>query len=159
MKESSYYIIIAKTAEEFSAGKELFIEYARSLGFDLCFQNFDKELEELDVQYNLPEGGLLLIRYGMDYVGCTGIRKLENGIAELKRMYIKPDHRKAGLGKIMMEKAIELAKNLWFRKIRLDTLKNMTAAIHLYKSNGFYEIEPYRFNPLEEALYFEKILE
>jgi len=154
--KSEYKFIIADSKEEFAIGKFLFQEYSNSLNIDLCFQNFEKELEEINIQYNHPYGGLILILYDSKYIACAGIRKFEDGICELKRMYIKPEYRGFGLGKKLVKKSIKLAAELGYKKIRLDTLSSMKAAVHLYKQNGFKEMVPYRFNPSEDVLYFEK---
>ena len=150
-----YDFVRAKHDDHFSAARILFKEYAASLPIDLCFQDFEKELNEISAQYNYPTGGLMLLTHSGMYIGCAGIRKFEIAIAELKRMYIRPEHRGSGLGIILLQKAIEFAKEKRYEKIRLDTLKSMTAAIGLYQRFGFYPIEPYRFNPSEEVLYFE----
>ena len=151
-----YDLIVAKSPDHFTAGRGLFKEYAESLDFDLCFQNFDQELNEIDIQYDSPAGGLILVRHAGDFIGCAGIRKFENRIAELKRMYIRPGYRGLGLGKILLEKSIALAKEKGYERVRLDTLQSMVSASQLYRKLGFYAIEPYRFNPSEDVLYFEK---
>lgn len=155
---TGFEFIIANSEEEFSAGKKLFREYSKSIKIDLSFQNFENELEEIKKQYKKPEGGIVLIKHNLEFVGCTGIRKLKNNIAELKRMYVKPDYQGLGLGKKLLEIAILLAKELNYSKIYLDTLSSMKSAVNIYKAAGFKEIKPYRFNPSEEALYFEKVI-
>ena len=87
--------------------------------------------------------------------GCFGVRKLTESICELKRMYLKPEIQGLGIGTILMERSFKFAKELGYEKMRLDTLDTMHAAIALYTKMGFYEIEPYRFNPLKGAKYFE----
>jgi putative acetyltransferase len=151
-----FEFIIAKTPKEYNIGKELFIEYANSKKFNLEYQNFDKELIEIHNQYGYPFGGLCLIKNNNDnYVGCGGIRKFKEGIAELKRMYIKEEFRGKGLGKKLLDRLIKLAIDLNYNNIWLDTLETLQAATHLYKIRGFKEIEPYRFNPRPDVLYFE----
>jgi len=149
---------IASTEQDFENGKKLFEEYARSLSVDLSFQNFSKELETIDKQYNKPQGGLLLAHDGINAVGCAGVRKLDDHIAELKRMYVQRGYRGYQIGLRLLEHSIELAKELGYQKIRLDTLENMHKAQELYRSFGFYEIPSYRFNPLKGTIYMEKEL-
>ena len=152
-------IIKADTSETFEQGKILFKEYAASLDFDLVYQNFEKELNTLAVQYNEPEGALLLccIDDGTA-IGCTGVRKFSEGIAELKRLYVKPDYRSMKIGKRLLESAIAAAKQLNYKFIRLDTVPGQEKAHELYKLLGFYEIEPYRFSPVSGTIFFEKSL-
>ena len=147
--------IIAKTDEEYSNSEILFKEYAAWLNIDLSFQHFNDELLQLKTMYAAPKGGIILCTEKNEFIGCVGIRKIETDIAELKRMFIKPAYQKRGIGKTLLEKAIELAIRLNYKTIRLDTLNYMTAAINLYKQYGFYEIPPYYHNPNKTAVYFE----
>jgi putative acetyltransferase len=149
---------IADTADDFEIGKQLFEEYAHSLNVDLSFQNFSAELDTIDKQYHGPAGGLLLAFCGEEPAGCAGVRRLEEGVAELKRMYVRDEYRGQKIGVRLLQGAIDLAKGLGYRKLRLDTLKDMTKAQELYRSFGFYEITSYRWNPLEGAIYMEKEL-
>jgi putative acetyltransferase len=151
-------IIIANTDGEYAAASALFQEYAAWLGIDLCFQRFDEELLQLKEMYGLPTGAILLYKEEGAFAGCVAIRDKGNGIAELKRMYLKPEFQKRGIGKALLDKALVLAKELGYKKIRLDTLASMASAINLYKATGFYNIEAYYFNPEPNALYFEKDL-
>jgi ribosomal protein S18 acetylase RimI-like enzyme len=149
---------IARTNEEFSQARELFNEYADSLDTDLCFQNFTNELETIDKQYNEPKGALLLAYKNNIAVGCVGIRELDEDAAELKRMYVQPAFRKYKIGRKLLELAIQTAKELNYKKIKLDTLPSMVQAQNLYHSFGFYEIPSYRFNPVQGTAYMEKKL-
>jgi putative acetyltransferase len=151
-------IIIAKTTMEYEAASILFQEYAKWLDIDLSFQHFEEELLHLKEMYGYPNGAILLSRKENIYTGCIAIRKKTGGVAELKRMYIKPNYRNAGIGFSLLEKALAIAKELEYKKIRLDTLDTMHAAIHIYKNLGFREIEPYYFNPEKNAIFFEKIV-
>jgi putative acetyltransferase len=151
-------IIIANNENEYTQAAILFKEYAAWLNIDLSFQQFDEELLQLTEMYCFPNGAILLSKNENTFTGCVAVRKKENGIAELKRMFIKEDYRKEGIGALLLQKALELAKELHYIKIRLDTLDTMTPAINLYKKYGFYEIEPYYFNPEKNAVFFEKLL-
>lgn len=151
--------IVAHTKQEYEAAANLFKEYAAGLGIDLCFQHFDEELSKLEEMYGPHHGGIILYQKENEFAGCVGIRRFENDIAELKRMYVKPAYRKQGIGNILLNEAIALARKCNYRKIRLDTLDIMNTAIKLYKEAGFYEIGPYYFNPEPNVLYFEKNLQ
>lgn len=151
----SFSIRIAATARDFDQGRILFQEYVDQLGVDLSFQHVPAELETIDRQYSSPDGALLLLYYNSEIAGCTGIRRLEREITELKRMYIRPAFRGAGLGAKLLQSAIDRARALGYKKIRLDTLADMHAAQTLYRSFGFYIIPPYCYNPLEGTIYME----
>ncbi len=151
-------IIKANSEIDFKGASNLFQEYATWLNIDLSFQHFDEELMHLKEMYAFPDGAILLSKQENIFTGCVAVRKQALDIAELKRMYIKPNNRKAGIGAALLKKAIEMAKEIGYEKIRLDTLDNMHSAINLYKKAGFYQIEPYYFNPEKNALFFEKIL-
>ena len=153
-----FKIITVQTETEYAAASALFKEYAVWLNIDLSFQNFEEELLKLKEMYSKPNGAIFLLQQADEFIGCVAIRKKEEGIAELKRMYIKPTTRKIGGGTMLLEKALAAAKLLGYDLIRLDTLANMTPAINLYKKHGFYEIAPYYFNPEENAVFFEKKL-
>lgn len=149
-------IINAISPADFATGKRLFLEYAESLEFNLCFQNFEQELADIQIQYGAPNGCLLLVKNGEEAVGCIGVRRWQGDIAELKRMYLQPKTRGLGLGKKLLEAALENARELSYRSIRLDTLPSMKAAISLYREFGFADISPYRDNPFEGTIYLEK---
>jgi ribosomal protein S18 acetylase RimI-like enzyme len=150
----------AATAAEFEKGRLLFEEYAASLDFDLGYQDFQKELHSIDRQYTEPEGALLIcIIDDENAAGCVGIRNFAKGIAELKRLYVKPDYRNLKLGKRLLEAAIETARQLGYDFIRLDTVPGQTKAQELYHRLGFYQIKSYRYSPIEGTIYFEKSLE
>jgi putative acetyltransferase len=156
----NYIFNLISEDEDFRKARNLFIEYANSLNFDLHFQNFETELKEIDIQYNKPSGGLILIIESLsgEEVGCAGIRRSEDKIAELKRMFIKESHRNKGLGKELIRKAIELAKDLGYEKIRLDTLDTMKPAMAVYEKFGFQQTGAYRYNPFENVRFYELTL-
>ncbi len=142
--------------QEFGEGIILFQEYAQDLGIDLSFQNFKQELRGIAEQYARPNGALIIAYDNKKQpLGCVGVRRLELKICELKRMYLKTEARGMGLGKQLLSKALAVAKEMNYHTMRLDTLETMDAAMGLYKKMGFYEIPAYRFNPFEEAKYFE----
>src|SRR5688572_5062174 len=128
-------IKIADTPDEFEQGKILFEEYAGTLNFELTYQDFDKELDTIAIQYKKPEGALLLCFLGDEIaIGCAGVRKFSDGIAELKRLYVKPDYRNLKIGKKLLESAVDTAKQLGYTFIRLDTVPGQTKAQELYHS-------------------------
>jgi putative acetyltransferase len=147
--------LFATTDDEYKQAALLFKEYAAWLNINLSFQHFEDELLGLKTMYSKPNGGILLCKNEDEFVGCVGIRKIDNDTAELKRMFLKPAYQKKGIGKVLLEKAIELAKTLNYKTIRLDTLNYMAPAINLYKQYGFYEIPAYYYNPNETVVYFE----
>ena len=141
---------------DYQLAVQLFREYATEIGIDLGFQNFSDEIDNIKEHYSRPKGVIIIARKDRSMVlGCFGIRDLTGTICELKRMYLKSEARGIGIGKLMLEKSIEIGKELGYKKMRLDTLPTMHSAIGLYTKMGFYEIEPYRFNPIKGAKYFE----
>jgi ribosomal protein S18 acetylase RimI-like enzyme len=135
--------------------RPLFAEYAASLSFDLSFQGFDDELAGLPGDYAPPTGALLLARVDGEPAGCVALRALDGGTGELKRLFVRPAHRGLGLGRKLVEQALDAAADLGYDAIRLDTTPEMRAAHQLYRTLGFREIEPYRENPVAGARYLE----
>ncbi len=148
-------LIIAKTEADFETARQLFQEYADTLETDLCFQGFQQELATLPTHYGAPAGALLLLQTDNKFVGCGGLRLLEPGVGEIKRLYLRKEARGQGWGKKLLEELVQTARSKNYQKLRLDTLPSMQAAIGLYQSIGFYEIAAYRFNPVEGVKYFQ----
>jgi ribosomal protein S18 acetylase RimI-like enzyme len=149
-------IVQAASALEISAVRDLFEEYAAWLGIDLGFQEFEAELAALPGQYSPPAGVLLLAVAGGAYVGCVGLRPLDPPpVAELKRLWVRPEARGDRLGESLVRRALSFASDAGYQRVRLDTLASMGSARHLYESLGFREIEAYRFNPVQGARYME----
>jgi putative acetyltransferase len=151
--------LLAQEPGHFNAGKKLFLEYAASLGIDLSFQDFDHELLTIAEQYNKPSGALILLCVDNEPVGCIAIRKLEEDTAEIKRMFIRAAHRGAGYGKELLDRILARALELRYKKVRLDTLPDMTAAQEIYKKAGFYVIHSFRHSPILGTIYLEKQLD
>ena len=152
---SKISIISAKTKEDIDSARQLFLEYANSLNFDLCFQGFDEELKNLPGDYSPPDGELLLAYSDDKLAGCAALRKLEKGLGEMKRLFLRIEFRGLGIGRQLAVRIIEDARKIGYEKIRLDTLPSMKEAIQLYKNLGFKEILPYRYNPIEGVCYME----
>jgi len=143
-----------ETDDDWTAFRVLVLEYAESLGFDLCFQNFDDEIDHLPAHYGAPDGVALLAFHVDAPVGCAGVRRFDaTDYAELKRMWVRPDARGAGLGRALARRAIEHARTSGYQRLLLDTLEEMAAARHVYGTLGFREIDPYRANPIDTARY------
>jgi putative acetyltransferase len=146
----------AESPAQIAQARELFLEYAQSLGFSLCFQNFDKELAELPGDYAPPDGRLLLAEYEGQLAGCVALHKLEPGICEMKRPYLRPQFRGKGLGRVLAERVIAEAREIGYRRMRLDTVEPvMKDAVAMYRRLRFKEIRAYRPNPMAGTLYME----
>jgi len=146
----------AESPAQIGQARELFLEYAQSLGFSLCFQNFDKELAELPGDYAPPSGRLLLAESEGELAGCVALHKFDAGICEMKRLYLRPKFRGKGLGRVLAETIIVEARKLGYKSMRLDTVEPvMKDAVAMYRRLGFREIAPYRANPMPGALYME----
>lgn len=149
-------LIQAESAEEIESARELFLEYAAGLGFSLCFQNFDKELAALPGAYVPPTGRLFLAIQNEQVAGCVAVRKIGDGICEMKRLYVRPTFRGTGLGRTLAERIIETAREIGYDRMRLDTLPGkMDRAIAMYNLLGFKKIPPYYDNPVEGAAFME----
>jgi GNAT superfamily N-acetyltransferase len=125
-----------------SVGK-LFREYAASIGVDLEYQGFSSELATLPGQYAPPSGDLLVANVNGEAAGCVALRALDQSTLEMKRLYVRPSARGTGLGKLLVETAISIARQNGYVELRLDTLASMASARRLYGAMGFVEIQPY----------------
>lgn len=152
---SGISLIQAQTEGRIVQAGTLFKEYAATLGFDLSFQDFDRELAGLPGEYAPPGGRLLLAREGEAIVGCVTLRESSPGVCELKRLYVRPGCRGKGIGRLLAEAAVKEARQIGYRAVRLDTVPGMSKAIALYESMGFQDIEPYRNNPVPGARYMQ----
>jgi putative acetyltransferase len=158
MLQKTIAIETPSTAADIAAVKALFLEYAQSLGFSLCFQGFDEEMATFPAKYSPPKGGLLLAKVDGEVAGAVGVWELAPGICEMKRLYLKPEFRGLDLGRRLAEAVVEEGRRLGYRAMRLDTLKTMVAARALYEKMGFVEVAPYYNNPIEGAVYMELAL-
>lgn len=148
-------ILDAEKGENPEIIRKLFEEYAESLGFDLSFQNFNEELANLPGEYAPPMGCLLLAIHKNEAAGCVALRQIAKTICEMKRLFVRPQFRRQGIGRSLVEAVIERAKKVGYKQMRLDTTPTMDAAKNLYESLGFEEIKAYRYNPLKDAVFME----
>jgi ribosomal protein S18 acetylase RimI-like enzyme len=148
--------ILPAARDQMEIARALFVEYAESLGISLCFQNFSEELAMLPGHYAPPTGALLLAWSEGNPVGCVALRRLDRETCEMKRLYVRPQARAQRLGRALAAAILAAGGELGYRRMRLDTLPSMTAAMALYHSLGFRETAPYRDNPVLGALYLER---
>lgn len=155
-------ITLVEDAQEVDAVRALFLEYAKSLNVDLCFQDFDQELAELPGEYAAPRGALLLATVFGEPAGCVALRALDGvdyaNACEMKRLYVRAQFRGLGLGRNLAEAILDQARQAGFACVLLDTLDDMEAARALYDELGFEDIPPYYFNPIAGAHYLKAAL-
>lgn len=152
----------AHSEGDFDAIRLLFREYAAALGVDLCFQNFEMELATLPGDYASARGALLLAEVAGVLAGCCALRPLDTvdypNAAEMKRLYVRPEYRRLGLGRLLAEQILDDARSMGYDCVLLDTLDDMESARALYKELGFEEVPPYYFNPIAGAHYLKAAL-
>ena len=151
-------IIHAKTKAHYQSVHEMFIQYGGSLGFDLAFQGFSRELAGLPGDYASPGGCILLAEVVGGYAGCVALRPLPDKICEMKRLYVIPEYQGRGIGRALAGSVIGQARKMGYQKMRLDTVESMKAAQGLYVSLGFETIEAYCYNPLDNPRFMELAL-
>jgi GNAT superfamily N-acetyltransferase len=154
-----FRIIQATADDEVAEARAIFREYETWLGMSLCFQGFEEELSALPGKYAMPDGRLLLA-YGDDHLaGCIALRKLDEGICEMKRLFVRDEFRGARIGVQLIERLIADAREIGYKKMRLDTYPpKMGKAVNLYESHGFVAIPPYYDNPHDGVLFMELVL-
>ncbi len=152
-------LLSPESDEALDATREIFREYAGSLGVDLCFQNFEAELTSLPGDYGSPSGHLLLAWVDGQVAGCGAYRPFPDSdyadACEMKRLYVRPAFRRFGLGRLLAEALLDQAAQTGYSTVLLDTLDDMEAARELYVTLGFEEIPPYYFNPIPGAHYLK----
>lgn len=158
---NTHTLVIAPPAfpDDLPALRSLFQDYATRLGVDLCFQNFEAELAGLPGDYAEPRGALLMATVDGEPAGCCALRPLDSvdyaNACEMKRLFVRPEFRRLGLGRQLAEEIMELARMADYDCLLLDTLNDMETARALYQELGFQEIPPYYFNPIEGAHYLK----
>ncbi|MFH1746997.1 MAG: GNAT family N-acetyltransferase [Planctomycetota bacterium] len=151
-------LVTAKTAEHYDITRELFVEYADQLGHDLCFQDFQHELEDLAGVYAPPNARVLLAAVEQQWIGCVAMKRFDHKICEMKRLFVRPPFRRRGLGRRLALEIIAIAHAAGYERMRLDTLASMSTARALYESLGFREIERYYDNPIAGVVFYELAL-
>lgn len=151
-KSISFGIAPVRTDADLKDVINLFHQYVQWLDFDLAFQNFDDEMAAMPGKYAPPTGELLLARDGAGAaVGCVAIRPLSEGVCEMKRLYVLPTTQGTGVGKALVTQIINVAQQLGYAEIRLDTLPRMEAALRMYRSLGFVDIPAYYDTPFDDT--------
>ena len=145
----------ADSTQQIQSARALFEEYAAELNISFCFQGFSEELDGLPGKYAPPSGRLLLAGSDGQLAGCVAVRKIEDGICEMKRLYVRPPFRGLKIGRRLAEAIIAEARQIGYPTMRLDTLRKLQAALTLYDSLGFKTIPPYYDNPIEDVVYLE----
>ncbi len=148
--------IIATSNQEYAGARQLFEEYLQWLNLDLNFQNVVEELSQLSNMYAFPKGGIILCTSAKEFVGCAGIRKLDENTAEMKRLFVKEAWQRKGIATQLLKEAEKLAAKCGYDAIRLDTLQTMEPAMNLYLNNGYIITPAYYNNPIKTAVYFYK---
>jgi GNAT superfamily N-acetyltransferase len=148
-------IVEARSPAQVEQVRALFVEYGQSLGFSLCFQDFDAELASLPRPYVAPRGALFLAVEDGAPAGCVGLRGIEPGVGEMKRLYVKPGFRGRGLGKQLTHRVLDEARRAGHARLRLDTVPVMKTAQAMYEHLGFVDIPAYTANPVEGARFME----
>jgi carbonic anhydrase len=153
---SEFELLEAQTLEDIGHVRRLFRAYAAWLEVDLCFQDFEREVAELPGCYAPPAGRLLIARVGGEVVGCVGLRPLQIGVCEMKRLWVEPGFAGYGIGRALAQAIIDAARQIGYQRMRLDTIPaRMPAAQHLYAALGFREIPAYYHNPLTGVVMLE----
>lgn len=155
MTAAKITITPARGPKEVAEVRRLFVEYAESLNFDLCFQGFDQEIDSLADIYAPPRSEMLLARVSNLVAGGVAVRSLDEDICEMKRLYVRPRFRGLGLGRRLAEAIVTVARGAGHAAMRLDTIESMTGARAIYESMGFVLIPPYYHNPVPGVVYYE----
>lgn len=156
-------LVFPDSPELIGLAREVFLEYAHSLDFDLCFQNFEAELAGLPGEYAPPGGSMLLAFVDGELAGCGAMRPLPDAdyanACEMKRLYVRPAFRRFGIGRVLAQALLDQAQGAGYSAVLLDTMNDMEAARGLYASLGFVEVPPYYFNPIPGAHYLKASLD
>jgi putative acetyltransferase len=148
----------AHTSEQIEQVRELFCEYQASLDIDLDFQGFTEEVAGLPGSYAPPGGRLLLAAVDGIPRGCVALQEIGSETCEMKRLYVQPEQRGTGLGRLLVARVLDEARSIGYRRIFLDTLPSMTQAQAMYRALGFEEVPPYRHNQVPGTRYMARPL-
>lgn len=152
-------ILPGHSLENIESVRQLFHEYAEALGFHLTFQDFEDEMAELPGRYAPPDGRILIATWNGETAGCVAMKKLGEGLCEMKRFFVRPAFRGHGIGLALAKAVIDEARLAGYRAMRLDTAPSMQSAIRIYESLGFKDTAPYVFNPIPGVRYLELSLD
>lgn len=155
MSEQIIELIHPSHPKEISEVKKLIQEYGQSLKINLSLQDFKKELNELPGKYSAPRGTLIMVKVNGKSAGCVALKEMNQDSCEMKRLYVRNEFRGQGIGKLMVTQLIKEAKELKYTYMNLDTLPGMLRAQEIYKSYGFYDVNPYVYNPVDGVRYME----
>lgn len=151
-------VTVTEEGEALDTIRQLFREYETGLNENICFQSFEKELQNPLQKYGSPKGYLAMAVWNEEVAGCIAFMPLGEGVCEMKRLYVRPAFRKHGIGRALSAHLIQKAREAGYRIMRLDTLPKLQAAVQLYRTLGFTDCEAYYHNPLEGVIYMEKKL-
>jgi ribosomal protein S18 acetylase RimI-like enzyme len=143
---------------EIEMARKLVIEYTEWLNMDLSFQNLEKELSDFPGEYREPDGTFIIAKDENGVVGCVGLKKLDENVCEMKRLFVNDEYKGKGIGRKLVELVIEEARSRKYKAMRLDSLRKLESALKIYYKNDFHEIAPYYGNPYDDAVYLEKTL-
>ena len=159
VKTHSIRFVTPVKPDELDALRRMFRDYAEDIRFDLCFQGFESELSHLPGEYAAPRGALLMALVDEEQAGCCALRPLDSvdypNACEMKRLYVRPDFRRSGVGRQLVDAILDCARQAGYDCVLLDTLDEMENARALYQDHGFEEIPPYYYNPIAGAHYLK----
>ncbi len=158
MPTETYTLRLAQSDADLAAVRTLFEEYAAELDFELCFQDFQAELDALPGPYARPDGDILLAEVDATIIGCVAVKPLEESVCEMKRLYVRPAYRGEGIGRALAKAIVERGRTLGYERMCLDTVEPMHAAQAVYRALDFEERDPYYKNPLPDVVYMEREL-
>jgi ribosomal protein S18 acetylase RimI-like enzyme len=147
-------IVRARTCGDMDQARNILMQYATAIRFDLTYQGFERELADLPGEYAPPQGRLMLARLSGRTVGCVALRRVTDQVCEVRRLYVQPACRGRGLGRRLAEAAIREARTIGYHRVRLETLPSMKTAVHLLVLLGFHPIQAFGAHPLKSARYF-----
>jgi len=151
-------IIQVLAGKHIEQARALLSEYASSLDVSLSQQNFESELSNLPGEYSPPKGAFFIALENEQLVGCVAIRPLADDICELKRLYVRPRHRRKGIGTSLVQAAIDKANKIGYTRLRLGTLRTLKEALSIYRFLEFSEILPYKPTQFSDAVFMELLL-
>lgn len=155
MTPAQIEIVNANDSKKVNEAKKLIQEYGNSLKISLDHQNFKQEIKNLPGEYVAPKGRLLIAYVDGKIAGCVALREFANNSCEMKRLYVKDTYRGQGIGKQLVTKLIDEARNIGYEFMKLDTIPGMTRAQHIYESYGFYDINPFAYSSVDGTRYME----